>query len=179
MTLSLKIKSEKPAIDLAKSPNGWWDLSPAWDMIYEIGQRRHVQKDEFKSTRAWHIKSHIIGIVGEFVVSLESGKEFDSELRLFGDGGRDFEINNEKADIKCATFIKDPDLKHPANEHRWPDYFVLVAFNEPNKKARLMGWTTGDLLKIADIRDYGYGPQRIMNWRKLKDGLPPIFGEIK
>lgn len=163
--------------NLIKSPNGWWDLSPFWDTIYDIGAKRHLQKDVFKSTRAWNIKSHIIGIVGEFVIYLESGKEFDAELRLFGDGGKDFEFNGLKVDIKCATFFKDPDLKHPVNEHRWPDYFVLVAFNEAGKKARLMGWTTGESLKKSEIKDYGYGPQKVMNWKGLIDGLPPIFGE--
>ena len=162
-------------MNIPKSKNGWWDLSPVWNTIYSIGEQRHQQKDSFKSTRAWNLKSHVIGIVGEFVVSLESGKPFDAELRLFGDGGRDFQFGEVKVDIKCATFIKDPDLKHPSDEHRWPDYFVLVAFNEPKKKARLMGWTTGQALKNSITRDYGYGVQRIMNWSKLNDGLPPIF----
>lgn len=155
--------------------DGWWDLTPAWDMIYDIGERRHIQKDAFRSTKAWNLQSHIIGIVGEFVVSLESGKDFDSELKLLGDGGKDFDFGGVTVDVKCSTFVPDPDLKHPINSHRWPDYFVLVVFSVPRKEAKLLGWTTGDSLKNAEITDYGYGLQRSMNWKDLNVGLPPCM----
>ena len=170
MSIILPQKSNIP-----KSPNGWWDLSTCWDVICSIGEQRHQQKDSFKSTRAWNNKSHIIGVLGEFVISLESGIEFDTELKINGDNGSDFKINNKTIDIKCATFFKDPDLKHPAQEIRWPDYFVLVALNEPRKKARLMGWALGDKVRNSRITNYGYGPQKILNWSELNPGLLPVF----
>lgn len=176
---SEKDKKESLQFYPDKSTAGWWNLSTCWDHLYQIGLSRHLQKDNFHSTRSWNNKSHIIGVLGEFTVSLESGIEFDAELRIEGDGGSDFKLSNNKtADIKCATFFKDPDLKHPADSTKWPDYFILVALDFDNKKSRLMGWTTGNKLKSSLVKDYGYGPQKIMNWRELYNGLPKAFSNI-
>jgi hypothetical protein len=161
----------------SKSEDGWWDLVPVWDEIYTLGNTIDIQKKDYRSNSGYRPNndSHIIGFVGEYVIELETGVPFNREIRVGGDGGSDFKFGDKEVDVKCSTFVPDPDLKHPAHSQRWPHYFVLVCFDVPHKEAKLMGWATGDSLKNAKVTDYGYGPQRSINWKDLNDGLPPVF----
>lgn len=154
---------------------GWYDLSDKWDWLWEISSEIHEQKDNFKSTRAWNVKSHFIGNCGEYTVTLATGVMFDHTLRIEGQGdAADF----TDTEVKCSTHYGDPDLKHPVGETRWPKYFILVALDESRKRSKIVGWATAEMLKEGEVHDYGNGPQHTLDRFSLNEGLPPSFKNL-
>lgn len=135
--------------------------------------RREQQKRGYASTRGWASggNTHLPGLVGELVFGRVIGKEPDWELRAAGDDGTDF----DGVDVKCSTFLPDPDLKMPQGDLRKKKrspFYALVVWNQEAGTAAYAGWATRAEVEAAPVKDYGYGPTVALNWRVLHAGVP-------
>lgn len=156
-------------------PLHWHDLGIYWDWLTFIGKQRIRQKSSFASTRAWSAHgSHIVGVAAEMVVSLTYGKRMNAALNM-GDGGADFvDVAPElrgRLDVKGV--IKDarhwpPVLKHPANEPMRADWYALVSVDLERKRGALIGVVPAKVLAAADVRDFGYGPQKSLEAAQVR-----------
>ena len=150
--------------------DGVWDVAPFWNYLQHLAKLRDQQKREFQSSRYWNRASHFIGLVGEFVFSLESGLPLDSSLKINGDGGVDFPGGIQ---VKTSTNLKDPTLKELIEPKDWSAYYVLVKVDPTRKWAKYLGWCLGGTLKNGEIENYGLGQRRVLRPTQLISGMPP------
>ena len=92
-------------------PTQWHNVEPFIQALKEIGEKRDQQKSKYASTQNWAKGStHSFGLIGELVLTLETGIPFDSVLRTSGDPGYDIHHNNITYDAKTVTH-PSPDIK--------------------------------------------------------------------
>lgn len=159
---------------------GWWNLASMWDDLLALGNERDQQKKQYASTRNWSTEStHFLGLVAEQVFSLETGINLDTVLRVAGDGGKDFEYDSVRFDIKGTQYYRDPHLKQNRNAKHWADCFVLAGINVPAKQGRIFGWETRETLQAAPFVDYGYGQRHSLSAAQLLPGLPDFLPSLR
>lgn len=152
----------------------WWDLAPFWSELKEIGDRRDQQKAQYASTCNWSTYStHFLGLLGEKIVSLETGLLMDLALRAAGDGGRDFRYNGKLYEIKATQYFNDPHLKQKPDAKFWVDCYISVGIDTHNKRGRVAGWATQGDVRAARLSNYGYGDMLTIMSRDLRKGMPP------
>lgn len=159
--------------------NGWWDLSPFWGELFALGKGRDTQKEELASTRNYSSEStHFMGLLAEKTFSLETGIDIDTVLRYEGDGGKDFEYDGIRFDVKGTQYYSKPHLKEKPDTKHWADCYVLVGINLLAKQGRVFGWETKKMMQQAPFRNYGHGPQRSLTADELTPGLPDILPSL-
>jgi hypothetical protein len=162
-----------PAQNSTLCRDGVWDLAPFWGYLQWLASQRDRQKSEFSSSRYWNRSAHFIGLVGEFVFSLESGLPLDADLKINGDGGIDFPGGIQ---VKTSTNLQDPTLKEMLEpKGGWSAYYALVKIDVERKWARYMGWCLGATLRNGPIENYGPGQRRTLPFDQLLSGLPPCI----
>lgn len=159
----------------------WHDLQPHINELKSIAKDRDDQKGSYVSTKNWSIRdsTHFLGLCGEKIFEIETGLTLDSSLNVLGDNGYDFEKDNVRYDIKCASHWSSPDLKEFINAKQFVEMYILVAVDIRNERAKLIGWATGEQLKAANRKNYGHGEMLSITRDELKSlgqlGLPPQF----
>ena len=152
----------------------WIDMSPYWDELAMVGAKRDKRKARYPSTKNLScVSSHTLGLIGEKAVSLQCGLPVDQSIRQGGDGGKDFERDGVKYDVKGVTCYQDPHLKEYTFKTRLADFYIVVGVDVPNRRASIAGWATGRQVELAALRDYGYGPMWSLLPSELTPGLPP------
>jgi hypothetical protein len=146
----------------------WIDLEPFWERLQAVAAQRDAQKRNFKSAKYLNKDSNFIGLCGEMALGIFRGREPDLSLRIDGDGGTDFGT----VDVKTVPDILEPSLKRFAKETKWAEWYALVALDLKKKRAWLVGYTSGENLRNAPIREFGHGPTHTLHWTKLKPFLP-------
>ena len=160
--------------------DGWWDLAPFWAELFALGKGRDTQKKDLSSTRNYSAEStHFMGLLAEKTVSLETGIDVDTVLRYEGDGGKDFEHDGIRFDIKGTLYYRAPHLKQNKNPKHWADCYVLVGINLLAKQTRVFGWETRELVQQAPLVNYGYGPRYSLTADKLMPGLPDVLPSLR
>lgn len=102
----------------------------------------------------------------------QMGCEFNSEIFVHGDGGKDFSysldveviwlgVNNDKEPRFDGHLIVNPD-----EPHRWADIYIVVAGTVKDGFI-IIGWTTHNKLATFGLKDFGYGPKMHMPVSKL------------
>jgi hypothetical protein len=198
MSRIIQIPTAEEILELAdeceKNEDGFWDMLPVWWALARVGRARDAQKRDFGTDQNWkEDASHLIGVVSETVIWLETGLAPDYSLKVQGDGGVDFEFDGVVYDVKGATNMEDPHLKELILQNRHPDVYLLVHVPTEGKvpmyTGRLVGWATTQQLCHAscDIhewegeprtRDYGKGDRYYFTERNLSQlgtgqlGLP-------
>lgn len=147
----------------------WINLSFVWADLELIAKRRDEQKKNYSSTKNWSNgnSTHFLGVVAECAFSIYSGLDFDENLNVLGDPGYDFVINGKTIDVKGTQYFHDPHLKQYPNPKTWVDIYVLVGIDIAQKRAKIFGWATKEEMQGATLKDYGYGPQRVIECSKL------------
>lgn len=97
----------------------------------------------------------IKGLIGE----AEFARTFDQPMNWCtdpaGDGGIDFTVPLAfTVDVKCAAIPKY--LMHEQGKIV-ADIYVLGRYLEDSKRCMLLGWETGEKLRAAPVKPFGYG----------------------
>ena len=157
--------------------DGWWDVSRYWDRLQQIAKQRDSQKLNYKSTKNWSVgnSTHFLGLVAECAFTLETGIMFDKRLNIVGDPGYDFIFEEQKFDIKGTQYFNAPHLKQYPNPKTWVDFYILAGINAPDKQVKVFGYATKEEIQNAKLHNYGYGPQRVIEYQDLHPGLPDVL----
>lgn len=149
--------------------SGWINLTFIWGDLERIAAQRDAQKQNYKSTKNWSAgnSTHFLGLVAEAAFSVYSGMDFDESLNAEGDPGYDFIVDGKTIDVKGTQYFNDPHLKQYPNPKTWADYYVLVGIDIAQKRAKIFGHATKEEMQNASLRDYGYGPQRVIGCSEL------------
>lgn len=147
----------------------WFDLKENWEELQSIAASRDAQKKDYKSTKNWSYgnSTHFLGLAAEATFSCYTGIEFDRRLTNVGDPGYDFIINGKTIDVKGTQYFNDPHLKQYPTPKIWVDYYVLVGIDIAGKRAKICGYATKEEMQNAELRSYGYGPQRVIECKNL------------
>ena len=151
----------------------WIDLRDHWEEIQQLSFAREQQKKKFTSKNygRWDDHgSHLVGLCGEFIVSLETNTKIDTELYYGkqGDKGYDLLIDRKTYSIKTTTYFKNPFLKEYLRPKHFCDFYILVGVDIPKKRGKIFGWCSQADIKAAEIIDWGHGPQRSIDHKKLR-----------
>ena len=159
--------------------HNWFNLTKFLPYLKRIAHARDSQKLKYKSTKNWSVESstHFIGICSEFGFYLETGIRPDFSLKVEGDQGWDFVIDNKTFDVKGSTFWGSPDLKEFSNREKYADIYVLAAVRD-YKEVAIAGWCTREQLKTNPGRSYGHGMMHSVPYWRMEEwgqtGLPPF-----
>ena len=82
------------------------------------------------------------------------------------DGGYDFKLGNYTVDVKCIAPRKSGHLIKPPHQAYCGIYIVVGGADIESLK--VLGWETGDKLKHADMKDFGYGLQPAIHTSELR-----------
>ena len=157
-------------------PTIWHNIEPFIPALKMIGAKRDEQKRKYASTQNWAKGStHSLGLVGELILTLETGISFDSVLRTSGDPGYDIDYANITYDAKTVTH-PSPDIKEMPDRVKRSMRYILIA-TEEMKRAKVIGWATREQLEASPLTDYDHGPMRSIPWYELREfgqlGMPP------
>lgn len=148
-------------------------LEDRWEFLLGLAGERDGQKRGFASSRYWTDASHFVGLCGEDLVAFLIGQELDAALRIGGDRGRDFLGPDGRVwNVKASTFWDDPHLKLAPQERSEAKAFLLCALEARARRVRYVGWAMKELLEMAPLKDYGYGPRRSLPASMLHKCLP-------
>lgn len=148
----------------------WVDLRFCWEQLAAAAAARDAQKRGYASSRYWNQDSHFHGLLGEAVVGKLIGASPRLNLVAEGDGGSDFPFT----DVKTATFLRDPHLKHPVGATHWPEFFVLVALDVDHQRGVLAGYATkAMLLHGGSVRNYGHQDNHVLTSKQIVRGELP------
>jgi|TARA_B100000085_G_C18493711_1_gene492354 hypothetical protein len=152
----------------------WIDLKEYWPTIERLSNERHQQKKNYKTALHYskHV-THIVGLAGEFTVSAMCDRYVDHRLLVAGDGGVDFTSDGKTIDVKASRYWREPHLRQFTNPKHWADYYILVGVDVDNKRGRVAGHCTKEMLKAAPKFNYGHGSRLSMHPNQLVPGLPP------
>ena len=151
--------------------HGWISYTDELPWMRRVAEAREKHKQgKFGMLNEWASGStHLIGIIGEWRFGLAIGKTPDLRLLEDGDSGSDF----GGIDVKCSTFLPDPDMKvKPTDFAKGAFAFALVVIHQEYQLACYPGWAYAKDMQEAPLKDYGYGPMRALNWRKLRVDIP-------
>jgi hypothetical protein len=130
-----------------------------------------AKKRNLPSARYWNRDAHYDGLIGEWLVAQALGLDVNENLLVGGDGKVDF----PGIDVKTSRYWREPHLRLNPNELYRDINFVLVAWDEGQSRARIVGWaSTERVLALGEIRDYGYGPRHCLLESQLFPGLPLV-----
>lgn len=110
-----------------------------------------------------------IGMVGEAAFAKEFRMPMDLTVRQQGDKGIDFQTRIGSVDVKTArkaTYLAIEVGRVIA------DIYVLARYDETLRRANLIGWEWGRVMKECATKDFGYG---IQNHVKPAGSLRTIF----
>ena len=149
----------------------WFSYEDDLPLLTKVAEARERQKASYASSRQWADGStHLIGIIGEWRYGLAIGQPPDLQLLANGDNGSDF----GGVDVKCSTYLPNPDLKvRPGDFEKGAWAFALVVIHQEFQLACFPGWAYAREMRAAPLKDYGHGPMRALNWRKLHSGCLP------
>lgn len=147
----------------------WINMAPYWDELQTIAASRDAQKKSYKSTKNWSTgnSTHFLGLVAEAAFSCYTGLDLNKSLSPSGDLGYDFIINGRTVDVKGTQYFNDPHLKQYPTPKVWVDYYFLVGIDIAQKRAKIFGYATREEIQNATMKDYGYGPQRVVECKDL------------
>lgn len=132
--------------------------------LFEIEAERRAKP---YNTRKLSPDNEIKGIVGE----AEFARAYDQPMNwsVASDGGIDFTIPLAFTfNVKCAEIPKY--LIHEFGKVV-ADIYVLGQYLKPAKRCRFLGWETGEKLRAAPFKDFGYG---IINHYIAREELRPM-----
>jgi len=121
----------------------------------DLVNSRTETHSEHSSQRILSKEHDKVGLSGEFTFGEFSGLWPDTRALPGGDRGVDFTI--------ALWFTVDVKIyRNPGNlihEQGKPfaDIFVLAKYDDETGKSKLLGWEWGSKLKVAPVRDFGYG----------------------
>lgn len=118
-------------------------------------QQRHDLHKAHASSRPLSDGYEDVGVTGEFAFGAFCGLMPDVTARPAGDKGIDFRVLLRfSVDVKTAR--RPGHLIHEAGKP-FADIFVLARYDDDTQQAELLGWEWGAKLKLAPIKDFGYG----------------------
>ena len=149
-----------------------------WDNLFSVAKQMHQVKLGYRSTveTQWNmdegkrIMVRLAGLIGEALVASELGLKLNLNVLRQGDGGYDF----PGIDVKTSTFLSDPHLKVPPSQVKEEKFYVLTVVDLNQRRARVAGYATCDMVRKAPQRNYGNGPMHFIRASELIAGLPPV-----
>jgi hypothetical protein len=126
------------------------DELEAYLPLFEIEAERRAKP---YNTRKLAPDNELKGIIGE----AEFAKAYDQPMNwaVAGDGGIDFTVPLAfKFNVKCAEIPKY--LIHEYGKVV-ADIYVLGKYLKAEKRCKFLGWETGEKLRAAPFKDFGYG----------------------
>lgn len=116
-------------------------------------------------------KAHQIGVAGEIAFAARFGLPLDTAMRPSGDAGVDFQTGLGVIQVKTSKLGVDLLVQQRLVEkHGWARYYVLAQFDEVTKTARLLGWTTDTVVRMAVQIRIRLG----VSYRVLREHLAPM-----
>lgn len=121
----------------------------------KFAEDRTPQHNNHQSQRVLSTNHDDVGLAGEFAFGEFSGLWPDTSLHPSGDNGIDFRVPLVfTVDVKTAR--KPLNLIHEEGKP-FVDIYVLAGFDDDTRKAWLIGWEWGSVLKNAPTGDFGHG----------------------
>lgn len=152
----------------ASAWNGWHPISDrTWQEMTERAGRLDTLSQSATNTRRWSPDFNLLGCLGEALYAMLSGHEMNKRIEI-RDGGTDF----PGVDVKATSHWQAPRLLRLATDPLKADRYVLVAVDLEGRRARLVGQATREMLRAAEVREYGHGPTRTLHEGEL---LPVDF----
>lgn len=139
-------------------------LKDVFDYASEIANERHEQKKSFKTHLPLSDNYELVGVLGEFVFSLLIQERMDTELKVNGDDGFDFQNINIKSseEHKAKHLIEfiDKDFN---------GWYVFVIINLTERYGYVKGYIhSSDFKRKAKTVDFGYGERLALSLDQLK-----------
>lgn len=120
-----------------------------------MADERHDLHKEHPTSRPLSDGYEEVGLAGEVAFGQFCGLCPDFELKPKGDNGVDFTVAI-KMTVDVKTARKAGNLIHEEGKG-FADIYVLAEFSDETRKALLVGWELGRVLKAAPVKDFGYG----------------------
>jgi hypothetical protein len=154
----------------------WYALWPMWDQLVATAREIDRVKDGYATQRIWRSQQNLMGLCGEQVFALDTGRLLNRDVYLGGDGGADFDggIN-----VKATPWLPDRlvtgrmHLIENAPPKHWARFYVLTVIDEARQLGAIFGWARGRELRAAPIHDFGFGPRHAIPADDLHHWRPP------
>jgi hypothetical protein len=155
------------------------DLAPRWEKIVDSATKRKAKKKGLASGLHYQGFTDLTGLAAEAAYGLLIGQEPNWELLDGGDLGEDFPGVDVKgrASNKWMLLLEFLDRGKPKPNGKvklWPRLgFALVAVDEKNRAAWLVGCVLTQQMKDAPLKPHGYkGELRYsLNEKQLSKGI--------
>lgn len=143
----------------ARNPGQLQLPKPAMSDLRQTAEQRHAIHASHKTHRPLSDDYELVGLAGEAQFAKEFRCTLDTELRPAGDHGHDFLMNTDTGhivtvDIKTAR--KPYNLLLEARARHTAFIYVLAHYIDEHH-VKLLGWTTGRIMRSCPIKDFGYG----------------------
>ena len=124
-----------------------------WRMVLqEEADARHEAHKDHASSRPFSEDYELVGLVGEAKFGVVCNQMPDLERKLDGDGGIDFVVPL-KFSVDVKTFRKPYHLLVESGKVA-ADIYVLAGYDDDTKKATLLGWEWGAIIKRTPVKEF-------------------------